>query len=120
MKNLFCIICVLAFFACTKKKGGSDERNNSPTATLLAEMTSANPFTFKFSTTVADQEFDPVTYTWDFGNGTTKQGTAQETTTYEADKEYTVKVTVTDGKSAPTTTSLWCATGILEQRAVHI
>jgi O-glycosyl hydrolase len=105
MKTYYWIICALCFTACTKKGGGKDD-NHKPTAAIKAEMTSTNPITFQFNATAYDQDGDPLIYTWDFGEGTLKQGGAQESFSYEPEKEYTVKLTVDDGKSAPTTTAL--------------
>ncbi|GEO11903.1 hypothetical protein SAE01_43990 [Segetibacter aerophilus] len=73
---------------------------------MSAELIQANPFTFRFTATATDQEFDPLTYTWDFGEGTTRSGTAKENFSYPADRDYTVKVTVSDGKSKPAETTI--------------
>jgi glucuronoarabinoxylan endo-1,4-beta-xylanase len=97
--TLSCLFLGLFFLSC--KKSGNNRANSKPLAQLTAEMTNANPFTFKFTVVASDVEGDPLKYTWSFGEGTTKEGTTVENFTYQPDKEYTVKVTVSDGQSAP-------------------
>jgi glucuronoarabinoxylan endo-1,4-beta-xylanase len=104
MKNA---LLVLALFfsltnACSKTGGDSPSTvNHSPVATLAATVTSANPFTIDFKVTASDEDNDALTYTWNFGEGTTKQGQAEENFTYQLNKSFTVTVDVTDGKSEP-------------------
>ncbi|HRH59111.1 MAG TPA: PKD domain-containing protein, partial [Chitinophagaceae bacterium] len=50
-----------------------------------------------FTVTASDQDGDALTYNWDFGEGTKKQGAATESFTYAEGKIYTAKVTVSDG-----------------------
>jgi len=105
------IICFsLLFGACEK-----DETENRPptnpavTATLL----SVNPFTYEFTAQATDPEFDPLSYTWNFGEGTEKEGTARETFAYaEEHKNYTVTVTIADGKGGSTEASVMVNTHI--------
>ncbi len=87
--------------ACSKKGNGNNIGgiNHPPQATISAELVSVNPYTFKFTVTASDQDLDPLTYDWDFGEGTVKAGTNTETFQYDAGKDYTVKVKVDDGKS---------------------
>ncbi len=93
--------------ACSKKgSGGSDKPNQSPVVSLAGELTSANPFTFRFTANASDQEFDALTYTWEFGEGSTKTGAKTESFSYPADRDFTVKVMVSDGKSAPASATL--------------
>ena len=49
--------------------------------------------------TASDEDNDALTYKWDFGEGTTKDGAAIETFTYPDNKTFTIKVAVSDGKS---------------------
>ena len=42
-----------------------------------------------------------LAYDWDFGDGTMKKGNKEETYSYPPDKQFIVKVKVSDGKSAP-------------------
>lgn len=98
--HLILIIFCFAIFGCSKKGSGTNNSiNHSPQATITAELVSVNPFTFKFTVTATDQELDPLTYTWDFGEGTSKTGAAMETFQYAADNDYIIKVKVSDGKS---------------------
>ncbi|MEO8569103.1 MAG: PKD domain-containing protein [Ginsengibacter sp.] len=105
MKNKSLIViafCVFSF-ACSKKGSGNDNGgiNHSPQASVTAELTSVNPFSFKFIVTATDQDIDPLTYNWDFGEGTLKSGTSTENFQYAPGKNYVVKVKVSDGKSTP-------------------
>ncbi|WP_147206031.1 PKD domain-containing protein [Segetibacter aerophilus] len=106
ISNRYCVIFFVLLFACSKKGDEASGNNRSPNVTLSAELIQANPFTFRFTATATDQEFDPLTYTWDFGEGTTRSGTAKENFSYPADRDYTVKVTVSDGKSKPAETTI--------------
>jgi len=87
-----------ALFSCSKKSS-SDKPNSSPVVTLSANL-SVNPFSFQFTAEAQDQDLDPLTYTWDFGEGTTRTGNKVETNNYSANQTYTIKVKVSDGKSA--------------------
>jgi len=105
MKNILLIVPIIFCFtnsACSKKSGGSTiQTNHPPIATLVAAVKSASPFTIEFKVTASDQDNDALTYTWDFGEGTKKNGGATETFTYQENKTYTAKVAVSDGKSSP-------------------
>lgn len=106
MKNILLIVYVIFCFtnsACSKKSGDGTPAsiNHPPIASLAAAVKSVSPFTFEFKVTASDQDNDALTYTWDFGEGTTKNGGATETFIYQDNKIYTAKVTVTDGKSTP-------------------
>jgi Tfp pilus assembly protein PilP len=90
MKNCYWIVCILFLTACTKK-GGNDDNNYNPTASINAELISTNPVMFQFSATAYSQDDDPLVYTWNFRASTTKHA-AQESLSYEPYKEYTVKM----------------------------
>ncbi|MEP7377204.1 MAG: PKD domain-containing protein [Chitinophagaceae bacterium] len=109
MKQLLNVLMLIFAFTLLKscKKSNSSKRANSrPLVQLTAEMTNANPFTFKFTATASDVEADPLKFTWNFGEGTVKEGGTVENFTYQDNKEYTIKVTVSDGKSEPIDASL--------------
>lgn len=101
----YLVIILLWLPGCSKKES-EGRLNHSPVVTLSAELIQANPFTFQFTANATDQDFDVLTYTWDFGEGTVKSGNPKETFSYGADKDYTVKVTVSDGKSKATENTL--------------
>lgn len=106
MKKISSVLFILLIYSalaadCKKGGGGSGAGNHSPSVELVVSLIKVNPFTYEFVANATDQEFDPLTYTWDFGEGTSKQGANKETFTYQPDKTYTVKVKVTDGKSTP-------------------
>src|ERR1043166_2285758 len=99
MKNIFFIVVILFIFtgnACSKKTGGTV--NHAPVAVLAVTVKSASPFTVDFTITASDEDHDALTYKWDFGEGTTKEGAATETFTYPENKTFTIKVAVSDGK----------------------
>lgn len=54
-----------------------------------------------FSVIASDQDNDPLTFSWDFGDGTTETSAANTTHTYTASGPFTVKVSVSDGKNPP-------------------
>src|SRR6185503_2070293 len=103
MNYLFFLLIASGFF-CQKKS--SAIKNEQPSVSLAADLTSTNLFTYKFTVTARDPESDPLTFTWDFGEGTIKQGNSAETFTYPADKTFTIKVKVSDGKSQPVEASV--------------
>ncbi|NJD69712.1 MAG: PKD domain-containing protein [candidate division NC10 bacterium] len=73
--------------------------NHPPTVTLTADQTGgAPPLTVTFTATANDPDGDPLTYAWDFGDGTTKpNGSASESHTYQTAGSFTATVTVSDG-----------------------
>lgn len=109
MKNISLItitIFLVVNNACSKKTSTPPSSNNhQPVATLNVTITSANPFTVNFKVTASDEDNDKLTYTWNFGEGTTKEGEAEESFTYEANKTFTITVTVNDGKTEPVNVS---------------
>jgi O-glycosyl hydrolase len=102
--NYLIFLLIAAIFSCQKKS--AEVKNTQPTAILTGDLTSVNPFTYSFIVNANDPDGDPLTYTWDFGEGTIKQGNKTETFTYPADKTFTIKVKVSDGKSAPVEVSI--------------
>ncbi len=98
------LLFTLLFFGLgCKKDTGADNR---PPGGLQAqsELLSLNPFTFRFRADATDPDLNPLTFTWDFGDGQTATG---ETVThsYATDgKPYTVTVTVGDGQASVKTT----------------
>lgn len=95
--NYLFILLLSATFFCKKKPG--DIENTKPVATLTASLTAVNPFTYTFTVNAQDQEFDPLTFSWDFGEGTKRKGNNIETFVYPVDKTFTIKVKVSDGNS---------------------
>lgn len=93
-------IILLSLTGCHKSNSGTGD-NHAPVATLSSNLVSANPFTYEFKVDASDHEFDPLQYTWEFGDGIERQGNAIESKTFEEGRQYIIKVAVTDGKSQP-------------------
>jgi glucose/arabinose dehydrogenase len=73
----------------------------APTADVLA---GGVPLTVTFAAAATDADGDPLTYTWDFGDGTPAAvGAASISHTYTTGGSYKAKVTVTDGKGGSAT-----------------
>ena len=83
------------------KNNSTTSVNHAPVASISSNLLSVNPFTYEFKVEAFDQEFDPLQYTWDFGDGTERKGNAVESYTFEDGRQYIIKVTVTDGNSQP-------------------
>ncbi len=107
MKNTI-FLCFLLLFACGKKE--SPIQNRAPyDVAILVNLTKISGTTFSYELTASaqDTDGDPLTYSWDFGNGTTKaNGTTKETANFAENAEFQVTVKVTDGKSDPVSASI--------------
>ncbi|HEY6977214.1 MAG TPA: PKD domain-containing protein [Chitinophagaceae bacterium] len=115
MKSTFLSLALLlSLAACSKKPNTPAANNHAPLATLASTITSADPFIVNFIVTASDEDGDALTYSWDFGDGTTKQGTDKETHTYDINKTYTAKVSVSDGKASPVMVSVPVNTTVTE------
>lgn len=95
-----------------KKESDASIPNHAPLANLSFLITKADPLTVSFTVTASDGDNDPLNYTWDFGQGTTKNGSAKETVMYDAGNTYTIKVTVSDGHSSPVTLTTTLNAGV--------
>ncbi|ADI13817.1 PKD domain-containing protein [Truepera radiovictrix] len=74
------------------------EANRPPTVTLSGSTAQGPaPLTVSFNATASDPDGDPLTYRWNFGDGTTAEGNASQTVTYTEPGEYTASVVVSDG-----------------------
>jgi len=75
--------------------------NHPPTVTLGADQTGGSlPLAVVFTATASDPDGDPLTYAWNFGDGTTKpSGSASESHTYQTTGTFTASVTVSDGQA---------------------
>jgi PKD repeat protein len=75
-----------------------DKENRPPTVTLSGSTSQGPaPLTVSFNATASDPDGDPLTYRWNFGDGTTAEGNASQTVTYTEPGEYTATVIVSDG-----------------------
>ncbi|ADI15742.1 PKD domain-containing protein [Truepera radiovictrix] len=80
-----------------------DPDNRRPEVALAAEPTAGEaPLTVTFTANAKDYDGDPLTFRWDFGDGTVLPATTREqrvqTHTYTAPGSYTATVTVEDGR----------------------
>ncbi|MEO5592416.1 MAG: PKD domain-containing protein [Chitinophagaceae bacterium] len=105
MKRFFVRSIVLIFIGIPigscKKAAEPAAANSMPLVNLAASMTNANTFSFSFTANASDADNDPLKFIWDFGDGTVKEGGSTITFSFPANREYVVKVSVTDGKSSP-------------------
>lgn len=79
---------------------------------LTAELAQTDAQTFTFTVEARDNEIESneLSFTWDFGEGTVREGSNSETFSYEANQTATVKVTVEDNSKNATTESLSIST----------
>jgi glucose/arabinose dehydrogenase/chitodextrinase len=75
------------------------QSNQSPTAVAGSDVTAGPaPLTVNFSSTgSSDPEGQPLTYSWDFGDGTPLSTAASPAHTYATAGVYTARLTVSDG-----------------------
>jgi glucose/arabinose dehydrogenase len=81
--------------------------NNPPVADATANVTTGNaPLTVRFSSANSfDADAQPLTYQWDFGDGTTSNQ-ASPTKVYMVGGRYTVRLTVSDPPGATSSDTL--------------
>lgn len=74
--------------------------NSAPNVSnLQADLLTISPFSYEFSVEASDPDQDPLSYEWDFGDGNTLSGSSKELHEFQENKEFTVNVTVSDGKN---------------------
>lgn len=83
------------------KRVRNTQANQPPTAQAVADTTTGPPsLTVNFSSTgSSDPEGQPLSYSWDFGDGTTSTA-ANPTHIYTTKGRYTARLTVSDGTNA--------------------
>ncbi|WP_243731726.1 ThuA domain-containing protein [Nocardioides ochotonae] len=81
--------------------------NRPPTVAISASTTNGEaPLPVDFTSTVSDADGDtPITYAWDFGDGTTSTE-ASPSHTYTTPGRYVVELTATDARGAKTSRTL--------------
>jgi len=87
--------------------------NRAPDAHVTADRTSGSaPLTVKFDARGStDADGDPLTYSWNFGDGTPGSTSATPTHTYTSPGTYTATVTVTDDRGASDQASIVITAG---------
>lgn len=82
-----------------------DESANQAPGILSGPTAAPNPGTsgnpVAFTVVAADPDKDPLTYTWEFGDGASETSGPNTSHTYAAAGMYTAKVSVSDGVNAP-------------------
>ncbi|WP_299490262.1 PKD domain-containing protein, partial [Acaryochloris sp. IP29b_bin.137] len=79
-------------------------RNVAPTITdLTGPLNLSEGETATFTATATDPGHDPLTYTWDFSDGSPSQTGSTVEHTFTDDGLYTISLTVTDGEGGSTT-----------------
>ncbi len=73
-------------------------KNKAPEVSLSASETEGSaPLTVSFKADASDPEGEPLSYSWNFGNGEKAEGNSSRTLTYTEPGSYTALVTVSDG-----------------------
>ena len=87
--------------------------NRPPTAMVSADRTAgAAPLTVNFNGSASsDPDDDPITFDWDFGDGTPHSGAEQPSHTYTTVGNYTATLTVTDSHGATDSRSVQITVG---------
>ncbi|MBI3769058.1 MAG: PQQ-dependent sugar dehydrogenase [Deltaproteobacteria bacterium] len=87
----------------TVRKIAAVTGNRSPVANASASPTQGiPPLTVQFSSAgSADPDGDPITFSWDFGDGTAPTTAANPSHVYQNAGPYTAQLTVSDGKATP-------------------
>ncbi|MCY7327881.1 MAG: PKD domain-containing protein [Saprospiraceae bacterium] len=104
MHKMHCLLCLSLLFATCKKEEGHTNRPPAITS-LTGNLAGASAYDYRFAALATDQDFDNLTYSWDFGDGITKaNGAKNEAHTYAANAPatVTVKLEVSDGKAVST------------------
>ncbi|GHJ41469.1 ThuA domain-containing protein [Streptomyces sp. TS71-3] len=84
---------------------------HTPDVTAKADKTEGNaPLTTSFTATGSDADGDALTYSWDFGDGSTAEGAAAEHT-YTKEGNYAATVTATDSTGRTGTASAYVVVG---------
>ena len=79
--------------------------NRAPTASAGGPYTGTTGQSLAFTGTATDPDQDPLTLTWDFGDGTPSGNGAAPTHTYNQPGDYTVKITADDSHGGVTSVS---------------
>ncbi len=103
--NLLTVILLILCPSCGKTSSGN-KANAKPLVSITAEMISAAPMTYQFTAVASDADNDPLEYNWNFGEGTTRKGSAVETFTYTTGDIFTVKLAVSDKVNSPVEVSI--------------
>ncbi len=104
MRLLLWLVLICGVVACGGGGGGGSDdstpKNTPPTALVTATPSSGlAPLLVTFDGSASDDpDGDPLVFEWDFGDGTTKTGQAEESHTYNVAGPYTARLTVSDGR----------------------
>ncbi len=88
----FFLLAVIVSWSC-KKNTPSKNLKPKPVIALHADLVQASPLLYAFTVTTQNNSVS-YQYSWDFGDGTTKKGTASEQHSFAENKNFRVSVTV--------------------------
>ena len=86
--------------------GSGGEDNQAPVVNLTGIPRDTDPLIVDFTASASDPDNDGLTYTYDFGDGTTEEGAPTTSHTYTSADTYTVTVTVDDGNGGTASDSI--------------
>ena len=112
LKRMFLLLFCIALITCRQ----SDNLSGGDITSLISfkdSLISANPFQYKFTVGVGST-LSNLTYLWDFGDGTQKDGQATEQHVFPDNKTFQVKVIVKNGNANPATAVLEINTTITD------
>jgi RHS repeat-associated protein len=94
--------------------------NDPPTVSLGGStLAGAVPLLVTLTATASDVDGDALTYSWDFGDGTTiPNGGPSESHAYQTPGSFTARVTVSDGQASTEATVVVTPTGVPDPAAV--
>jgi len=94
MKVLIFLITLAVFSQCAED---NNPGNRPPFITdFSSEIINVNPVTYQFDVMARDPDLEDLTYLWDFGDGSTKEGTSSESHEFQSGALYEINVTARD------------------------
>lgn len=99
MKNILMLVGMMPVLCLGCKKNSSSPNHPPAIQQVSVQLLADSPaFTFQFVATATDQDLQPISYVWNFGDGTQVEDGPQQTHRFAPGKNYTVEVKATDGQ----------------------